>query len=43
LAANFENNPVNEYRLFFELGVDGVFSDYADTALQARRMFIANQ
>ena len=43
LAANFENNPVNEYRLFFELGVDGVFSDNADTALQARRMFIANQ
>jgi len=33
------NNPVNEYLRFFELGVDGVFSDFADTAVAARVMF----
>ncbi len=32
-------NPVNEYLRFFELGVDGVFSDFADTAFAARVMF----
>jgi len=30
-----------EYRLFFELGVDGVFSDNVDTALAAREAFLA--
>ena len=29
-------DPYNEYALFFELGVDGVFSDYTDTAVAAR-------
>jgi len=33
------NNPVNEYLRFFELGVDGLFSDFADTAVAARVMF----
>ena len=28
--------PTNEYRRFFELGVDGLFSDFADTAFAAR-------
>lgn len=37
LAANFENHPEQEYRLFFELGVDGVFTDYTDTAVAVRR------
>jgi len=32
-------NPVNEYLRFFELGVDGLFSDFADTAVAARVMF----
>jgi glycerophosphoryl diester phosphodiesterase len=30
-----------EYRLFFSLGVDGLFSDNADTAVEARRDFLA--
>jgi glycerophosphoryl diester phosphodiesterase len=30
---------VNEYLHFFELGVDGVFSDFADTAFAARELF----
>ncbi|HEY6353321.1 MAG TPA: glycerophosphodiester phosphodiesterase [Burkholderiaceae bacterium] len=33
------SNPVGEYLRFFELGVDGLFSDFADTAVAARVMF----
>jgi len=36
LAPEYGNDPVREYRQFFELGIDGVFSDFADTALRAR-------
>lgn len=36
LAPEYGNDPLNEYRRFYELGVDGVFSDFSDTALKAR-------
>jgi glycerophosphoryl diester phosphodiesterase len=36
LAPQYENDPVPEYRQFYEMGVDGVFSDFPDTALKAR-------
>lgn len=36
LAPEYRNDPVNEYRRFYELGIDGVFSDFSDTALKAR-------
>jgi glycerophosphoryl diester phosphodiesterase len=36
LAPEYDNDPLREYRQFFELGIDGVFSDFADTALLAR-------
>lgn len=36
LAPEYANNPLNEYRQFYELGIDGVFSDFSDTALKAR-------
>ncbi|HEY0682857.1 MAG TPA: glycerophosphodiester phosphodiesterase [Steroidobacter sp.] len=36
LAPEYRNDPLNEYRRFFELGIDGVFSDFSDTALKAR-------
>jgi glycerophosphoryl diester phosphodiesterase len=39
LAADYKGNPVNEYLTFYELGVDGVFSDFPDTALAARVLF----
>ena len=39
LPLNDKGNPVNEYLRFFELGVDGLFSDFADTAVAARVMF----
>ena len=36
LAPEYASDPFKEYRAFFEMGVDGVFSDFADTALKAR-------
>jgi len=32
LPLDFLGNPQGEYELFFKLGIDGVFSDYPDTA-----------
>ncbi len=40
LASNFGGNPVNEYLAFYELGVDGLFSDFAGTAFAARAMHL---
>ncbi len=40
LASNYAGNPVNEYLAFYELGVDGLFSDFADTAFAARVMYL---
>jgi glycerophosphoryl diester phosphodiesterase len=36
LAPDYGLDPVKEYLQFFELGVDGVFSDAGDTAVRAR-------
>lgn len=36
LASDFKGDPKAEYKLFFELGVDGVFSDFPDVAKAAR-------
>jgi glycerophosphoryl diester phosphodiesterase len=33
LPQDFQGNPQGEYELFFNLGIDGVFSDYPDTAI----------
>jgi glycerophosphoryl diester phosphodiesterase len=35
-------DPMAEYRQFFDWGVDGVFSDFPETALQARRLVSAS-
>jgi glycerophosphoryl diester phosphodiesterase len=40
LASDFAGNPVNEYLAFYEIGVDGLFSDFPDTALVARSTWI---
>jgi glycerophosphoryl diester phosphodiesterase len=37
LAPQYASDPRLEYLQFFELGVDGVFSDFPDTALAARQ------
>jgi glycerophosphoryl diester phosphodiesterase len=39
LAYDYEGNPINEYLRFYEAGVDGLFSDFADTAFAARELF----
>ncbi len=36
LYGMFDNNPYLEYQTFFDLGVDGVFSDFPDTARLVR-------
>jgi glycerophosphoryl diester phosphodiesterase len=36
LPSNLRGCPQKEYELFFNLGIDGVFSDHPDTALAAR-------
>jgi glycerophosphoryl diester phosphodiesterase len=38
LPAQYQN-PVDEYLQFYEAGVDGLFSDFADTAFAARELF----
>ena len=40
LARNFASNPVNEYVAFYELGVGGLFSDFADAAVLARALWV---
>jgi glycerophosphoryl diester phosphodiesterase len=39
LLSDFKGNPVNEYLHFYGLGVDGVFSDFPNTAFAARELF----
>jgi glycerophosphoryl diester phosphodiesterase len=39
LADEFAGDPAKEYELFFEAGVDGLFSDFSDHAVRARGQF----
>jgi len=41
LAPEYRDDPQLEYRQFYSLGIDGVFSDFPDAALRARREFPA--
>src|SRR5467141_2682248 len=43
LVSDYQGNPVNEYLQFYRLGIDGVFSDFADTAVAARFLFELEQ
>ena len=38
LVSNYGGNPINEYLQLYELGIDGVFSDFPDTAFTAREL-----
>ncbi|WP_293931539.1 glycerophosphodiester phosphodiesterase [Iodobacter sp.] len=40
IPADFKNDPKAEYKAFFRLGLDGVFSDFADTAIAARSEYL---
>jgi glycerophosphoryl diester phosphodiesterase len=39
LASDYGGNPLREYRQFYKLGIDGVFSDFAFTAVLARERY----
>lgn len=43
LASTYGGDPQKEYLQFFELGVDGVFSEFPDTAVAAREMYLKSQ
>ena len=43
LVSDYGGNPVNEYLQFYELGIDGVFSDFPDTAVTSRELFRLSQ
>jgi glycerophosphoryl diester phosphodiesterase len=36
LASSFKGDPAAEYKAFFDLGIDGLFSDFPDAAVKAR-------
>jgi len=40
LAKDYKGDPRAEYIQFFELGVDGLFSDFSDAAFAAREKFL---
>ncbi|ADG99312.1 glycerophosphoryl diester phosphodiesterase [Segniliparus rotundus DSM 44985] len=40
LASNYQGDPKAEYAQFFRLGVDGVFTDFTNTAVSARQAYL---
>ncbi len=42
LAPAYQGNPQLEYLAFYRAGVDGVFTDFPDTAIAARAQFLKN-
>jgi glycerophosphoryl diester phosphodiesterase len=40
LASSYRGDPQAEYLQFFRLGVDGVFSEFPDTAVMAREVYL---
>jgi len=36
LAGDYKKDPVAEYNVFYDLGIDGLFSDFPDIAVKAR-------
>ena len=40
IPADFKNDPKEEYKAFYRLGLDGLFSDFADTAIAARADYL---
>lgn len=43
LPADYKGDPSNEYLVYYRLGVDGVFTDFTDTALAARAAWLKQQ
>lgn len=43
LLQSYQNDPIKEYQQFFELGVDGLFTDFPDHAISAKKSFLKNK
>ena len=43
LAGKYQGDPIAEYQDFFEAGIDGVFTDFANTGYEARNQFLASK
>lgn len=43
LAPEYKGDPIAEYLHFFQLGIDGIFSDFTDTAIKAKILFYSQQ
>ncbi|MDD4975745.1 MAG: glycerophosphodiester phosphodiesterase [Bacteriovorax sp.] len=43
LLKDYQGDPQKEYLQFFELGVDALFSDFADQAVLAKQTFLKNK
>lgn len=43
LAPDYNGNPEAEYEQFFRLGIDGVFSDFPDTAVKVRNQLFGKK
>lgn len=41
LLSDYKGNPLNEYVQFFNLGVDGLFSDFSDTAAAGLQLAVS--
>ena len=42
LAPDYKGNPQAEYEQFFKLGIDGIFSDFPDIAVNVRQQMFAS-
>lgn len=40
LAGDYNGNPAQEFKQFYRLGLDGLFTDFTDTALEARKDYL---
>ena len=43
LAGLYDGDPIAEYKLFFDAGIDGVFTDFANTGVAARRAWLIDR
>ena len=42
LAGVYKGDPAAEYAAYFAAGIDGIFTDFANTAFAARRTYLAS-
>ncbi|GAC1380004.1 MAG: hypothetical protein NVS3B3_22640 [Aquirhabdus sp.] len=40
LAGIFKGDPIAEYQVYFKAGIDGVFTDFTNTGVEARATYL---